>query len=516
MKLHDLVRRAAVETPRALAVSGSSGSLSYAELDAQANRIAAVLRELGVARGDRVGLWHEKSIHVVAAMQGALRAGAAYVPGDPSSPVARVAVCIRDCACRVVVTDAVRAASLLDAGVECAFLLVDAEEAPETLLARGVSVRTWRDVDAQPLIVIDTDSRPDELAYILYTSGSTGTPKGVCLSHRNALAFVGWAADQLGVGPQDRLSSHAPFHFDLSVLDLYAAFWAGASVHLIPEAAAYSPRLLVELMQSRAITIWYSVPSVLMLMMRDGGLLERQHMSPHTIIFAGEVFPIAQLRKLQRAFPTVRLYNYYGPTETNVCTAYRVPELDPDETREIPIGTVASGDVAYAVRPDGTRAGEGEEGELWVEGPTVLLGYWGKAPQVGPYRTGDMVRAEAGGCFRYVGRIDNQVKVRGHRIELGEIETALRASDEIEDAAVVVSGSGMEAQLVAFIVPAVSGSAPSLVQIKRLCADRVPRYMIVDRRQVLAALPRTGNGKVDRAALRQLAARPEGERATAR
>ena len=212
----------------------------------------------------------------------------------------------------------------------------------------------------------------------------------MCISHRNALAFVEWSATELGLDDGDRLANHAPFNFDLSVFDLYAAFFAGASVHLIPEAASYAPRQLVEFMQRRAITVWYSVPSVLVLMMSQGGLLRAAMPALHTIVFAGEVFPITSLKRLQRGLGATRLYNFYGPTETNVCTAYEVPALDADEQREVPIGRAASGDTVYAVRADGERAQPGEQGELWVEGPTVMLGYWGKPRQgAAPYRTGD-------------------------------------------------------------------------------------------------------------------------------
>src|SRR5262249_45610499 len=156
-----------------------------------------------------------------------------------------------------------------------------------------------------------------------------------------------------------------------------------------------------------------------------------------------------------------RLYNFYGPTETNVCTAYEVPALDDEERREVPIGRAASSDSVYAVRPDGARARPGEQGELWVEGPTVMLGYWGKPAQGdAPYRTGDNVLVEPDGHYRYIGRIDNQVKVRGHRIELGEIETVLRSDAAIAQATVVVAGTGLDARLVAFVVAAPGAVAP--------------------------------------------------------
>jgi clorobiocin biosynthesis protein CloN4 len=166
----------------------------------------------------------------------------------------------------------------------------------------------------------------------------------------------------------------------------------------------------------------------------------------------------------------------------------------------VPIGTAASGDRVWAVKPDGSAVGAGETGELMVAGPTAMLGYWGRPPLGdAPYATGDLVRLRADGNFDYLGRLDHMVKVRGHRVELGEIEAVLSAHRAVHEAAVVVKGAGTEARLVAFI--AANGQPPSLLEIKRHCAERLPRYMIVDDLRCLSRLPRTRNGKIDRLAL---------------
>jgi amino acid adenylation domain-containing protein len=342
----------------------------------------------------------------------------------------------------------------------------------------------------------------DDLAYILYTSGSTGKPKGVCLSHRHALAFINWAAEELQAMPADRFSNHAPFHFDLSVLDLYVAFKTGASVSLIPDGMSYVPRRLVDFILQENITIWYSVPSALTLMMEQGGLLDLAQPIPlRVILFAGEPFPIKHLRRLFERYPSVRYLNLYGPTETNVCTFYEVTDIPPDRTKPVPIGRACCGDRVWAVKDDGTEVKPGEEGELMVSGPTVLLGYWGRPPHGdGPYATGDIVQLQADGNYLYIGRRDHMVKVRGHRIELGDIEAALGEHPHIHEAAVAVSGSGVEARLVAFIV-STTDELPTLLDIKRHCAERLPRYMIVDDVRSIPALPRTRNGKVDRLTL---------------
>ncbi len=246
-------------------------------------------------------------------------------------------------------------------------------------------------------------------------------------------------------------------------------------------------------------------------MMEQGGLLDRVEVPPRAVLFAGETFAIKYVRDLQRAWPSARLMNLYGPTETNVCTFHEVTGDLASATEVLPIGRACCGDEVWAVKADGGRAAPGEEGELSFTVPTVMLGYWGKAPQSGrPYATGDIVRCEGEGGFRYVSRRDQMVKVRGHRIEPGEVEAALCRHPAIREAAVVVAGSGMEAKLLAFVV--VAAPLPSLLALKKHCAEHVPRYMIIDRVREVDRLPRTSSGKIDR---RKLLATYQGE-ATAR
>ncbi|MEE1931077.1 amino acid adenylation domain-containing protein [Streptomyces sp. TRM 70351] len=477
--LHALLAASARSHPHRTAVHGPDGPVGYAELDALADRYAAALAARGVRPGDRVVVWSHKSVATVAVMQAALRAGAVYVPVTGSNPPARLGRIAAGAAPALVVTDeegAERARPGWDAAPLATFAEL-LEAAPEG--ARH---------EPHP-------SAPGDPAYILYTSGSTGEPKGVCVSHRNALAFVEWAAGELGVGPGDRLANHAPFNFDLSVFDLYAAFHAGAAVHLVPQEMAYAPAQLVTFLREREITVWYSVPSALALMIREGGLLDGEPPAAlRACVFAGEPFAIHHVHALRARWPKVRLLNWYGPTETNVCTSYEVGDADLGRTGPLPIGTACSGDEVALDPPDA------EEGEIVVSGPTVMLGYWGREPHTGPYRTGDLARRDAEGQLHYVGRRDQMVKIRGHRIELGEIEAAIGALETVADVAVLVAGTGLEAELHAVVVPA-PGGPPSLLTIKRCCAERLPTYMIIDKLHVRNDLPRTANGKLDRAEL---------------
>lgn len=469
MILHELVLAAAERTPDAPAVHCGDTTVTYRDLDELAGRQAAGLHAAGVRRGDRVLIWAEKSVEVVALMQAALRLGAVYVPVAPSNPVSRVRLIADGCTPALVVTD------------------TTADWGPNPPpLSSFEALSTSDGVDA-PLEHVG----PDEPAYILYTSGSTGAPKGVLISHRNALAFVEWAAAETGLHAGDRLANHAPFNFDLSVFDLYGAFLAGASVDLAGSDLSYSPAELTEFLRGRGISVWYSVPSALLLMMRHGGLLDRPApASLRVCVFAGEPFPIAGVQTLCRAWPDVRLFNWYGPTETNVVTSYEVTDADLARTGGLPIGRACSGATLTL----------SSDGEIVVEGPTVMLGYWGAAPQLGGYRTGDLGRYDAAGELEYAGRRDAMVKLRGHRIELGEIETALARHPAVAEVAVVVAGTGIDARLRAVVVPR-PGERVTLLGMKAHCAAHLPKYMIVDEVTLADELPRTANGKTDRAKL---------------
>ncbi|MFI1568578.1 amino acid adenylation domain-containing protein [Streptomyces sp. NPDC020490] len=481
MRLHQLVIDSARRAPDSPAVRTSQGVHSYGELDELADRYAAALHRRGVRPGDRVVLWTHKTVDAVALMQGALRVGAVYVPVSANNPAARVQRIAEGCSPALVVADADGVRRAADAGWPDALPLAAFDDVRDEAPA----------ADAPPV----HDNQPDDPAYILYTSGSTGEPKGVCISHRNALSFVRWAVAETGLTDADLLSNHAPFNFDLSVFDLYGAFQAGASVFLIPEGLAYDPAQLGALLREQRISVWYSVPSALVLMMQRGDLLAGDPPEALRVcVFAGEPFPIQQVHELRKAWPDVRMFNWYGPTETNVCTSYEVTERDLGSTRALPIGAPASGD---RIRLHPPRA---REGEIVVSGPTVMLGYWGREPQQGPYFTGDIGRMGPDGMLEYVGRRDQMVKVRGHRIELGDVESVVAAHPRVRAAACVVVGSGLDARIHAVVVPE-GPKAPGLLELKRDCASRLPLYMVVDAVHVVDAFPLTANGKTDRQAL---------------
>lgn len=509
--LHQLLSEAADRDPAKEAVRCGGATLSYGKLEAAANGISRTLIEGGVRRGDRVGIHLPKRVELLPAVYGTLRAGAAYVPLDPAAPVHRLALVASDCAVAAVITTPARAAAMLGAlegHVPRLFVLVDDDSRAEVTAPSVPYEEATADPSAKAPMVPAIEA---DLAYILYTSGSTGTPKGVMLTHRNALAFVEWSASRIGIRSEDRLSNHAPLHFDLSVFDLYLAAMGGATLVPIPDEDAYFGTALARTIREEGITVWYSVPSALILLSR---LVREPDAFPtlRAVVFAGEVYPTKHLRELQRMVPRADLWNIYGPTETNVVTYHRVRHL-PEDDRTIPIGRACENSEVFALKEDGTPAGVDEEGELHVRGPTVMKGYWGRrertaevlvpnplAPELGElvYRTGDLVRLREDGEYDFLGRRDHQIKSRGYRIELGEVEATMNAHPAVDQAvAVAVPHDEWGRAIVAWVQPR-EGQALSVNDVKRHVARRLPRYMVPSRVHIMQQLPRTSTGKIDR------------------
>ena len=483
--LHELLQDAAAARPAHPAVIDGERVLTYGELERDANRVAHLLIGLGAGRGTRVGLWFDRSPEAVVALYGVLKTGAAYVPLDPLAPPARLGRQVRD------------------AGLHC-------------LLTGGGRPLEWPAGDVRVVDVSAARGCPDgrprvpatelDPAYVLYTSGSTGRPKGVVLTHRNAMAFVAWAVGTFALRPDDRLSGAAPLHFDLSVFDVFAAAAAGATVVLVPLSALVLPRQLRDVIERSGITIWYSVPSLLTRLALHGGLRPGDLGTVRAVLFAGEVFPSRHLRRLMGLLPAARFANLYGPTETNVCTWHEVRE-PPEDGAVLPIGRPIDGVRVLAITGDGRRAEPGEVGELHVAGPTVMLGYWRDARATagalapGPggavaYRTGDLGVERPDGSLVLRGRRDAQIKSRGYRIELGEIESVLDAHEAVvECAAVAVPDDLVTNRIRAVVVTARPLGAGELAS---WCAARLPRYMVPDSFDCVAALPRMSTGKVDR------------------
>jgi amino acid adenylation domain-containing protein len=376
--LHRALSASAAAFPERIAVEDRDRAITYADLEARANRLGHLLVEAGVQRGDRVALYLDKSLDSIVGVYGIMKAGACYVPFDPQAPARRLGYIAGDAGISVIVTGAEKSngwSALKEHGAPLKTLIVlNATEIDQGSVPDGVRAYSSDDVELRPSHEPTTGVIPLDLAYILYTSGSTGKPKGVMLSHINCLTFVDWGVEEIAVTEHDRLSSHAPLHFDLSTWDLYAAVRAGATLVLVPPETSVFPLEIANFIAHNEISIWYSVPSILSLLTQRGNLQGGEFPTLRVLFFAGEVFPTKYLRRLMQLLPHVAFYNLYGPTETNVCTYLEVPPIPESQDEPISIGSAIKDVECFAVTDEGTRAKPTETGELWVRGSTVMHG----------------------------------------------------------------------------------------------------------------------------------------------
>jgi amino acid adenylation domain-containing protein len=524
--LSQLLEVAAARRPDHVALEDEHGrTLTYALLWHGADRLATRLARWGTGRGDRVGLWLPKTIEAVTAVHGILRSGAAYVPVDPTGPASRAATIFATSGVKAVVVAGSLAPAFRAAwpgpGPLPRLIKVDEpagspgitepsrDDDPPLLPTTGTDA-LWSEIEADDAPApLSPCHDPEDLAYILFTSGSTGQPKGVMLSHTNALTFLDWAQATLGPwDPGDRFSSHAPLHFDLSVFDLYVACRNAATLVLIGESLGKEPALLGDFLAHRRISVWYSAPSILALLAEHGGLNREGFVAPRLVLFAGEVFPIGPLRRLRRLWPDARLWNLYGPTETNVCTAQPIPAVIPDDqAAPYPIGTVCPPLSARVVDEGGRDVPAGTLGELVIAGSGVMRGYFGQAELTDKafftdtqgtrwYRTGDLVVDTGGGCFNFHGRRDRMVKKRGYRIELGEIESVLYRHPGVDRAAVVARSGDAGVSIIAFVAVK-PDQKQSIIALKRHCTQYLPPYMVPDTITFVGSLPATSTDKID-------------------
>jgi len=516
--LQHLLTEGAARDPDHIAVVDRAESMTYRELDAASARLAEGLAARGVGSGNRVGLFLDKSLHAIVAVWGVLRAGAAYVPLDVASPAKRIARIVENAELCAILSTEKRWSTLAPALTLSPAFVGFAQAAPSASEPEfAFETLTSSSAPARGSGAREDANDPNRAAYILYTSGSTGQPKGVVLSHRAARSFVEWASAITQLAPRDVVSSHAPLHFDLSTFDLFATCLAGATVVLVPPELNVFPRNLADWIAERRITVWYSVPSALSRLALTGGLDRHDWSQLRQIIFAGEVFPVAHLRRLREQIPGARYWNWYGPTETNVCTAYALDELSAEQTTPVPIGTACANCNLLVLDEAGAVCSRGETGELHVSGPSLMTGYQampeatanaflvrGEGANRGRwYRTGDLVREDTAGLLHLVGRRDGMIKSRGYRIELGEIESVLYQHPGVAEVAAVALPDEEIGNVIRVVAVAKAGESLEAGKLRAFCSERLPVYMIPQSIEVRGSLPRGSTGKVDRLRLRE-------------
>ncbi|XXY48795.1 non-ribosomal peptide synthase/polyketide synthase [Sorangium sp. So ce269] len=490
--VHELVAAQASRTPEQVALVFEGERLTYGELNARANQLAHHLRRHGVGPDTVVAVLDERSLELVVALLGILKAGGAYLPLDPAHPAQRLAFSIDDARAPVLLTRAKWSATSAPAAHAARVVHLDSDW-PE--IARESTE------DPAPL------STAEHLAYVIYTSGSTGKPKGVLIHHKALTNFLQSMAREPGLAARDVLLAVTNITFDIAALELFLPLLCGARIVLAGTRQAADPDALQRLLDAHRVTVMQATPATFRMLV-DAGWRGGQGLR---ILCGGEAMPSDLAAALRERAAAV--WNLYGPTETTVWSScLRVEAHDAQGSGTISIGRAIANTTLHILDQRLQPVPVGVPGELYIGGVQVAWGYLRRPgltaerflpdPFSGErgarmYRTGDLARYRPDGAIEYLGRIDFQVKLRGFRIELGEIEAALRAHEGLSDAVVVMR----QERLVAYVVPASAGDAPSRAALQELLRSRLPEHMVPGFYVALTALPLTSSGKIDRKAL---------------
>jgi amino acid adenylation domain-containing protein len=493
--LHGLFEERVRVSPEAVAVVAGEVELSYAEVNARANRLARVLREVGVGAESLVGVCLERGADLVPSLLGVLKAGGGYVPLDPVNPVERLRLMLADAGVSVVVTSAELAGTLEFSG-------------------RVVVVEDIAETGAEDLPPV---SAAVNTAYVIYTSGSTGRPKGVVVPHGNVIRLVETAREHFAFDASDVFSLFHSFAFDVSVFEMWGALMFGGRVVVVERDVARSPEDFLDLLVGRGVTVLSQTPSAFRSLVAAAGAGDERvgRLSLRAVVFAGEKLEVPELAPWVERLGLDRpvLVNMYGITETTVHTTFhRVVEGDLLAGSGNPIGRPLSDLRVYLLDGRGRLVPVGVPGEIHVAGPGVARGYLDRpgltAERFVPdpfggaggrlYRSGDLAVRRPDGSLEFLGRIDDQVKIRGFRIELGEIEVALSAQDGVREAVVVARDNNRT--LVGYLVPRAGATVDPAV-VRAGAAQALPDYMVPSALVLLDALPLTPNGKLDKRAL---------------
>jgi amino acid adenylation domain-containing protein len=503
--MHELFEARALRQPDALAVIGPGGELSYAELDARANRLARVLHAAGVGPDVKVGVRLDRSIEMIVTVLAIGKAGGAYVPIDPAWPRLRVEQILGPLKARALVTQAAH--------------LEDLRELKEALPELGAIVCIDAEDEARHIAQQSSERLPrtgssDNIAYIIFTSGSTGVPKGVVVRHQSAVNIIEWVNRTFAIGPEDRLLFVTALSFDLSVYDVFGMLAAGGSIRVAASAELRDPERLFRVLQDEPITFWDSAPALLETL---APLFPGHEVAARLrlVFLSGDWVPISMPGRLWQTFGKgCKVVALGGATEATVWSNFHVV----DEVRpgwvSIPYGRPIQNARYYVLDAHLQPCPVGVPGDLYIAGPCLADGYTNPVataerfiadpfgqPGERMYTTGDRARFWADGTMEFLGRLDQQVKIRGFRIELGDIEAALTSHADVRTALVVVrkEESG-DRRLIGYVVRE-PGKNPRSAELRAYVKDRLPEYMIPSAFVVLDALPVTPNGKVDRKAL---------------
>ncbi len=509
--------------PSNIAVSCGGRHLTYKQLHSHANQLAYCLKGYGVRRQDRVVFCLKRSEDCIVTIFGTLKSDAIYVPLDSHAPASRWEKIIEDCQPSAIICDSTTFSALSKIPVveKSGIPLIHQHNCTKTQAGLTSTVLDGENLDVQIHDDLHYENIDTDIAYILYTSGSTGHPKGCMISHLNIMNYIDWAINCFCISEADKVLSTAPFHFDMSVFDIYCAMKAAATLCIATEMDLLFPNKLVNLIDRNHITIWKAVSSLLMYLAKTDALEPGRMTTLSRVLFGGEELATKYLIKWMHAYPEKAFYNAYGPTEaTGISMYYHVDKIPEDACARIPIGRPCANTEVFLLNEDNQITGINEVGELHLRGSCLSKGYWrdpqktesefipnpvSQIPGDRIYRTRDLATLRKDGIYEYLGRADSQVKYFGYRIELQEIERALLSIEDVNDAAAALCNTELTdiPELAAF-VEFKNKPDPSeiLIRLKTL----LPAYMIPKSIFPMGKIPRTSRGKVDRTALKRFRA----------
>ncbi len=492
--LHNIFEEQVASCPEAVAVFFEHQHLTYAQLNARANQLAHYLKELGAGPETRIGICVERSLEMVVGLLGILKADGAYVPMDPDYPVNRLEYIAGDAGVRWILSQAHLGTRLGQWPGEIIYLDLD-----------------WAKISTKPKSNQQSAVIGQNLAYVIYTSGSSGAPKGVMVSHSAIANHMSWMQEAFPSEDVDRVLQKTAFTFDASVWEFYVPLLNGGRLVMARPGGQRDERYLVESMEAEEITVVQLVPSQLLMLLAGGGLKRCRMLK--RVYCGGEVLTTEMVKAFYEQAPWADLYNLYGPTEATIDAACWACARD-ENRLNVPVGRPVGNVRVYVLDREMQPVPVGIAGEICIGGVQLARGYLVKPDLTAErfvsnpfdekgggrlYRTGDLARYVPGGVIEYLGRMDNQVKVRGFRIEPGEIETVLIAETGVKQAVVIAheDESGRR-RLVAYVVPQEEISKD---QLREALLKRLPEYMVPSVFLIMQALPITASGKVDRKAL---------------
>ncbi len=503
--LHQCIDRSAERFPDQAAFRSGKLSVTFAEASAITNQLASMLLELGLGKGDRVGICLHRNVRSGLAVHGILKAGGAFVPLDPKAPAERIKLLIEDCGIKHIISEE-QLAPLIEKA--CNGL----QEAPHIIgissdkIASGIS---WDSVLQLPTHLTNNPSiLGGDLAYIMYTSGTTGRPKGIMHTHNSGLSYAKLSRDLYDVNESDVFGNHSPLHFDMSTMGYLTAPLSGATSVIIPEMYTMMPASMSQLAQDEGLTIWYSVPLALVQMLQRGALEQRDLSALRWVLFGGEPFPAKHLAALMKMWPAATFCNVYGPAEVNQCTYYHIP-APPQPEESIPLGYVWDNTEVLVLNEKNEEVKTEEHGELLVRSATQMNGYWNQ-PQLTErslyqvvhskgithtyYRTGDIVKKDEKGLLHFIGRKDRQIKTRGYRVELNEVEANLISHENVLEAAAFAFQENDHKSIAAAVVLNKEIDTPELQNHVRAF---MPEYAVPIAIFTKQEIPRTAAGKIN-------------------